>query len=230
MFRPPLVTRQPPRDPGAAIRSQADVTGINILLHTNPVPFHQTDWPVPAGPRRTFSLYDAGGINILIHTNPVPFHQTDWPVPKGPQPGVVTNRTWVDVGGININLHTNPVPFHQLDWPVPRGPQRSVELLTWLVNLQEGTLGPAPPSPFYQTDWPVPRGRVSHDLRSFLQPLNLAQLASIKPPGAGNEMALGFGLQARSRTYLLFEPPNLLTSTLTPATSGIFDFWHYYSP
>lgn len=177
VFRPPVVTRIPLRDASAAIQAQAGVTGINILVHTNPVPFHQTNWPVPPGPRqgsielRTF----LNALELLLLPLP-PRRQSDWPVPPGRLPGVVTNRTWVDVGGININLHKNPYPFRLTDWPVTAGARRSIELLTWLwwKSPPPIVVGPAP---FFQTDWPNPRGPLFPlENRTFLNPLEILLL------------------------------------------------------
>lgn len=231
IFRPPVVTRSPARDSSAAVLSQSGVTGINILVHTNPVPFHQTDWPVPPGPiprgieLRTY----LNAVELLLLPLP-PIRQYDWPVPKGP------------VGTIELRNETQPLPIQllpkppirQFDWPVPAGRQYPLSLRTHTASPFPPP-APVTPSPFTQTDWPVPKGpEWNRDLRSHSESLVLAQIYGVKPAGLSSELSSS-PFQGRVKglnSGLEFQPPNLLTSTLgtvTP-TSGLYDIWHYYSP
>lgn len=128
---------------------QTETWIIDLLQSTlNPgpggVPFYQTDYPNPLGGKR-WILVEYGSIPSSFSSN-VPFNQNDWPVFR------IRNSN--HVGYVSFNkLESNPTsafPSSIFDNPLIK----KQLALTWLQNILETTISPAPP--ISETDWPNP--------------------------------------------------------------------------
>jgi hypothetical protein len=172
--------------PNPLLRKANQVGFLTTAQLTEDTPFVPYDLAIPIRGKR---IADSWLINLLQSTlippaENVPFNQYDYPNPrlKGRGEGWIQNRPFYAIDSL---------PFIQTDWPIfipvkrnqvgialarviiPEEtnatqiyavPLRSKLIaITWLQNLQEGTLNPIPFTSLTQKDWPNPlRGRINH--------------------------------------------------------------------
>ncbi len=148
-----------PRDGGRVIdlRTWAGNLQESTLAIIVPYPFSLTDWPLAQGKAFPVTLRTFLDWRNRSLIEPLPDgRQTDWPLAARGVYVPLQLRTHVAWRALSL---VDPLPTGRLlDWPNPRGPKAAEDLRTWLQNLQEGTLGPAPP-PFSLRDWPNPTGK-----------------------------------------------------------------------
>lgn len=170
---------------------------VTALLPVSGTPFFPIDWPNPAS-KGTFKHTQA--YRPPADIDRTPFNQDDWPNPNVRRQPV---QDWQY--SVTARLPVGATPFSQTDWPNPN--VRKQPLQDWIYTVT-ATL-PVGATPFSQSDWPNPNVR-SQALQAwdystnFLLPVGDTPFAQTDWPNPG---------KARSFVYL-FEPPNLLTSTL----------------
>ena len=153
IFRPPLIYRIVPPSADAAVRSQDDVRGQNLLLSApaSAAPFRLLDWPNPVS--RVYAIPpEILGANLNLAPPPAaPFYQTEWATPPGARP-----ISYDHVQGRNLALTTAPVvmPFRQTEWLVPHGARPIAYDHTCARNLPLTTA--TPPFTFRPKDQPNP--------------------------------------------------------------------------
>ncbi len=156
----------PVRSKQAAVTQQTWTDSFKLPLQ-QVLPPRQTDWPVPAGPRR--------GIDLITWLNPALFTvppeipnvmNYDWPNPRAPG-WPVDLRTWLQPLTPSAMVFVPEKAPNQTDWPNPRSPRRGnqdwVAGSTWVISQPAPVLSSA-----RNRDWPNPRGpRRGNALLSF---------------------------------------------------------------
>lgn len=175
------------------------------LLTFVPMPFRQTDWPVPPQP---------GQLMVTIQTLPadevtLPFAQDDWSLPPRARTSVRT------IDAVNLLLTTladapAATPVTPVAWPVSRPvPQRPQDAV---ANLLLTTLAETP-SPFTPIAWPPPppRPRVDQPATSapavLLASLQQAPFAQMDWPVPTARAVVRHTLTDQRRPYLVDQSP-----------------------
>jgi hypothetical protein len=155
----------------------------------NPLPFNQTDWPLPRTAPYQNSLRT--GLDWFTFVDQDTFFggsgqppaNMDWPLPRGP---VVSGRTWT----LSLNQTTLaqivPAPFSQSDWPLPRMALYPAQNRTWLDQLKLNLIGQdqffGAPGQGPRYDWPLPKIAVRLQDYTWLNNLSQSTLAPFIAP------------------------------------------------
>lgn len=198
VLRSPTIYRLPALPTKVAVQSQPENPNSRLLTLipsvVDPMPFIQTDWPVPDGRKPSIDLrtwadplkYQLQGLDVMLGL-PGEVQCYDWQLPQRQTPNVLLKTQTGNLA--SSGLFTPPGdPKRQTDWPVPQGRIAAVALRTWLdplkLNLlsQDQFYGDAGQPP-EQRDFPVPHGRTpSIVLRTWTDSLKLNLLAQDSLP------------------------------------------------
>jgi hypothetical protein len=232
-------------------RELTTATDVRKTFFTDLTPANQSDWPTPRLAIRDARLFQIEGLktqdavsssNVTQQTTwlfsprqaplwsapnllasslaPVgaaPFSQSEWATPIAKVYGPPALRTWLET---RKTYYVEPVTIiNQSEWPIPQAKPSALSLNTWLETHKTYYTETIP---IAQSDWPNPLARPA--LSTLTQWLQLKPSYYVDAVVTSSAVTQQTTLLIGRRPSPIWEPPNLLTSSLAPVTSAAAPF------